>query len=145
MGTGPLPKHRAAPSVELAGRVPPLKKLSVLMEVTLQRDPLAAPLVRQAMHAREALRQYVLAEPTRIQPLQSAWTALRATVALRPKVQQFARRGMRRSLTPPHVHLVALVHSPTATALFRVQSVLRDRTVSPSLQTQYYATVESKF
>ena len=34
-GIGPLPKHRAAPSVELAGRVPPLKRLYVLMAVTL--------------------------------------------------------------------------------------------------------------
>ena len=88
------------------------------------------------MHAREELRQYVLAEPTHMQLLQCVRTALRATVALRPKVQQFAWRGMLRPLTPPRAHLAAPVHSPTATALFRVQSVLQVHTVSPSLQTQ---------
>ena len=35
MGIGPQPKHRAAVSVELAGRVPPRKRLYVLMAVTL--------------------------------------------------------------------------------------------------------------
>ena len=136
MGIGRLPKHRAASNVELAGRVPPLKKLCVLMAATHLRHPLAVLLARQVVLAREELRQRVRVEPTRIQLLQCVRAVLLATSALRPKVQQFAWRGMRRPLTPPNAHLAVPEHFPAATALFRVQCVLRDRTVSFSLQTQ---------
>ena len=96
------------------------------------------------MHAREELRQYVLAEPTPMQLLQRVRTALRATVALRPQVQQFAWRGMRRPLTPPHAHLAAPVHSPTAMVPMHVRCVLQVRTVWPSPSFQLHVAMERK-
>ncbi len=114
------------------------------MVVTLKRDGLAAPLVRQGMLAREEKRQLALAAHTLMQLLQSVQTALLDTVALRPLVHRFAMRDTHRPLTQPHVDLAMLVHFPTSTALFRVQHVLQGLTVWHPPSFQFHVVTESK-
>ncbi len=99
-------------------------------------EQIPAQSVKPALNVRKEFEVHASLGHIRIQLLQNVRTVLLGTVALRQQVQRYAWLDIRRSQTPPHVNLAMPGHSPTVTALFRVQSVLQDRTVTPTQPTQ---------
>jgi hypothetical protein len=144
VGLGRRPNRQVAHCAQSVTPAPPQRRQSALLVATHIKVPIPVQCVSPALNVRKEPGVHASRGHIRMQHLQHARNALLDTVALRPPVQRYAWRGMLRPRTPPHVHLAVPAHFPTATALLRVQSVQQVHIVWPSLQTQYYAIVESK-